>query len=95
MRELANVIERALILTRGSTLAHEPLPALRGGPAGAEVETRLDDVERAHFRRVLERCGWRINGHGNAADVLGMQPSTLRSRLKKLGIARPESAPQS
>jgi len=50
---------------------------------------RLEEVERAHFVRVLERCGWKITGSGNAADALGMRPSTLRARLKKLGVARP------
>ena len=53
----------------------------------------MDDVERVHFVRVLERCGWRITGSGNAAEVLGMRPSTLRSRLKKLGVQRPPAAP--
>lgn len=50
---------------------------------------RLDDVERHHIRGVLERCGWRVNGDGNAAEVLGLHPNTLRFRMKKLGIARP------
>jgi transcriptional regulator with GAF, ATPase, and Fis domain len=58
----------------------------------ADAAERLDQVERAHFEQVLERCGWRINGTGNAAEILGMHPNTLRSRLKKLGVARPPAA---
>jgi len=50
---------------------------------------RLDEIEREHILRILERCAWRINGDGNAAAVLGLEPSTLRSRMQKLGIRRP------
>jgi transcriptional regulator with GAF, ATPase, and Fis domain len=49
----------------------------------------LEEVERQHILAVCERCGWRINGKGNAADRLGINPNTLRSRMHKLGIARP------
>ena len=93
VRELENVIERALILSRGSTLHVEDLA---GGvlPAGTPAAPsfalrRLDQVEHDHIRGVLERCGWRVNGAGNAADVLGLHPNTLRFRMKKLGITRP------
>ena len=57
-----------------------------GGPPSLE---RLDEVERAHIRRVLEACGWKIEGPGHAAEKLGLHPSTLRSRMAKLGITRP------
>ena len=96
VRELENVIERALILSRGSTLHVEDLA---GGPAPAAAHVAssfslrpLDDVERDHIRGVLERCGWRVNGNGNAADVLRLHPNTLRFRMKKLGITRPRPA---
>jgi transcriptional regulator with GAF, ATPase, and Fis domain len=46
-------------------------------------------VEREHLVRVLAHHRWRINGPGNAAEALGLRPSTLRSRLKKLGVTRP------
>jgi transcriptional regulator with GAF, ATPase, and Fis domain len=72
---------------------------LAGGAAPAAAQAgspfslrRLDDVERDHIRGVLERCGWRVNGAGNAADVLGLHPNTLRFRMKKLGITRPRPA---
>jgi formate hydrogenlyase transcriptional activator len=85
VRELQNVIERALIVSPGSALRlAEPL-AVPTRP----TPDRLDEVERAHILRILERCGWRINGAGNAAAVLGLEPSTLRSRMQKLGIGRP------
>jgi transcriptional regulator with GAF, ATPase, and Fis domain len=93
VRELENVIERALILSRGSTLHVEDLaggPALAASPPASPPSLQpLADVERDHIRGVLERCGWRVNGAGNAADVLGLHPNTLRFRMKKLGIARP------
>jgi len=85
VRELENVIQRVLILSAGSTLQLEEPLAVAARPAA----DRLEDVERAHIVRVLERCGWRIHGSGNAAAVLGLQPSTLRSRIQKLGIRRP------
>ena len=49
---------------------------------------RFEDVERDHLRRVLAQTGGRIEGSGGAAEVLGLNPSTLRSRLRKLGIGR-------
>ena len=50
---------------------------------------RLEDVEREHLCGVLATCGWRVKGTGNAAERLGLNPSTLRYRMKKLGIERP------
>jgi transcriptional regulator with GAF, ATPase, and Fis domain len=90
VRELGNVIERAIILSRSPELCLDAfLASQRALPGSSE---RLDDVERVHLQKVLERCRWRINGPGNAAEALGMHPSTLRSRLKKLGVARPPAA---
>lgn len=73
------------------------LPAAATPPADAEAPahgtpTALRDVEREHLLAVLRQCGWKINGAGNAADRLGLKPSTLRSRMKKLGIERPGRA---
>jgi len=85
VRELENVIERALILSTGPTLhVEEPLAA-----ATRPVADRLETVERQHILRVLDRCGWRIHGRDNAAALLGLRPSTLRSRMQKLNIRRP------
>jgi transcriptional regulator with GAF, ATPase, and Fis domain len=46
-------------------------------------------MQRAHIRSVLDECGWRISGKGNAADRLGLKRSTLQSRMKKLGLEKP------
>jgi formate hydrogenlyase transcriptional activator len=90
IRELENVIDRALILSTGSALhLEELLNAAARGPAGQPALERLDDVQRAHIRRVLEGCDWKIDGKGHAAEKLGLNPSTLRSWMERLGITRP------
>ena len=101
VRELENVIERALILSRGPALVVERALVRaaedRGGipatarPAGAGdvMATTLANAERAHILRTCEACGWRIKGPGAAAERLGLNPSTLYFRMKKLGIRRP------
>jgi transcriptional regulator with GAF, ATPase, and Fis domain len=93
VRELENVIERALILSRGQTLdLDESLAAGAGGaPQPRHVSDTFDSVAADHIVHVLERCDWKIDGRGNAAEVLGLHPNTLRSRMKKLGIARPRA----
>jgi formate hydrogenlyase transcriptional activator len=93
VRELGNVIDRALILSAGPALYLDAAFGM-GTRRRAEPTERFVDMERAHFLRVLERCQWRINGPGNAAEVLGLHPNTLRSRLKRLGVARPASRTQ-
>jgi transcriptional regulator with GAF, ATPase, and Fis domain len=57
-------------------------------PAGAVART-LEEVEREHIRAVLEACAWKIKGSGGAAAVLGLNPGTLYSRMRKLAIERP------
>jgi len=94
VRELENVVERAMIASDGHVLRLDT-PLAFTGTTSSSVEMRagaelLHDVERAHIAAMLERCGWRINGKGNAAERLGMHPNTLRFRLKKLGLSRPE-----
>ena len=49
----------------------------------------LDELQRKHISAVCESCEWKIDGVGNAADMLGINPNTLRSRMKKLGISHP------
>ena len=90
MRELENVIQRAVLLSPGTTLKiDERLADPFSRSSTAPHSLRLDDAERDHILDVLERCRWKIKGEGNAAKVLGLPPSTLRLRMKKLGIARP------
>jgi transcriptional regulator with GAF, ATPase, and Fis domain len=86
IRELRNVVERAIILSEEGTLRIErPLPRGRA----AEVSQVLEDVERSHIVRVLEQAGWRVRGTEGAAEVLGLLPTTLEARMIKLGIRRP------
>jgi len=95
VRELENVIERGVILTKGTALqlAHGfGEDRLRPPSAKPATSIRMEDVERAHVLRVLEECDWRIKGEANAAEKLGLHPSTLLNRLKKLGIERPAPA---
>ena len=91
IRELENVIERALILSHGLRAARRGDAGLASPPHGASslAHERLDDVQRAHIRQVLEGCDWKIDGKGHAAEKLGLNPSTLRSWMERLGITRP------
>jgi formate hydrogenlyase transcriptional activator len=93
VRELENFIERAVIITRGSHL-QIPLAELKTeavANAGVKIAlpTRLvsmEEMERAHIEEVLRHTGGQIGGAGGAAEILGLPVSTLRSRMKKLGI---------
>jgi PAS domain S-box-containing protein len=87
VRELRSVVERAVILCEGPTLQVD-LPA---ASSTRPIADRLKDVEREHILRVLERTGWRIRGLGGAAELLDMKPTTLESRMAKLGIRRRDS----
>jgi transcriptional regulator with GAF, ATPase, and Fis domain len=90
VRELENVIERALVLSAGPVLDEETiLSSTRRAAAAPDGGDTLRGAERAHVLRVLEESRWKINGAGNAADRLGLHPSTLRLRMQKLGIRRP------
>jgi len=85
VRELRNVIERHLITYNGTVFEAELPPMIRP-PASSEDTAR--EVERRHIHRVLERSGWRIRGHGGAAETLDLKPTTLESRMRRLGIFR-------
>ena len=94
IRELENVIERAVILTDGTELEIDPevLPVAAEDPESAPAvggEQSLAAVERDHILTLLRRANWVIEGANGAAKALAMHPNTLRSRLKKLGITRP------
>jgi transcriptional regulator with GAF, ATPase, and Fis domain len=89
IRELENVVQRAIILSRGGTLDIKDAWLPRGSEVVATGCTALVDVERRHIVQVLESCRWRIEGLGGAAQALAMKASTLRSRMLKLGIERP------
>jgi formate hydrogenlyase transcriptional activator len=90
VRELENVLERAVILSNSPTLEIEPeLLALPSHDVVADDKaSTLEQVEREHIARALKQTDGVINGERGAAKVLGLHPNTLRSRLKKLNIAR-------
>jgi transcriptional regulator with GAF, ATPase, and Fis domain len=84
VRELSNVVERAMILATDTTLRVE-LPE----PARATGQMTMEDGMREQILQVLQDTGWRIRGAGGAAEILAMKPTTLESRMAKLGIVRP------
>jgi DNA-binding NtrC family response regulator len=94
VREVENAVERALILSDGKPLKFDGILGVskssRGGSVpiyGADQSAvALKDVEADHIRRVLETAGGKIEGQGGAAEILGMNPGTLRHRMRKLGI---------
>ena len=88
VRELRNVIERAVIVCEGSTL-HIQLPAAPTAPR--RPARTLEEVEREHIRDVLDTTRWRIRGPGGAAEILGLRPTTLESRMAKLSLYRRNS----
>jgi formate hydrogenlyase transcriptional activator len=88
VRELENVIERAVILSRGPDLDLSGwLPTSGTSPRGGRIRT-LEELEREHIVAVLEVTGWRVSGARGAATLLGMKPTTLEARMRKLGIRR-------
>ena len=87
VRELENLIERAVILTRGTTL-QIPISELRSASTETASPVTLEEAERDHIRRVLERSNGVVGGPNGAAAKLGMKRTTLQSKMKKLGIAK-------
>lgn len=89
IRELEHVIERAVILSQGPELElgdWMPKDQAMTGPGSAAT---LEEVERAHIIAVLTHTNWRVSGEKGAAKILGLNPTTLEARMKKLGISRP------
>jgi transcriptional regulator with GAF, ATPase, and Fis domain len=111
IRELQNIIERAVVLTSGNVLSLTPDfgPALTTNTPTPRIDSAgdsaiptapsstlpaasgaLDAVEQRHIELVLNQTNWMIEGDRGAAKILCMNPSTLRSRMQKLGIQRPK-----
>jgi transcriptional regulator with GAF, ATPase, and Fis domain len=104
VRELQNIIEHAVILAQGGKLRFDlpegrrgtaaisaavPLPSPSGNPRiYTEAEMRQREVD--NLLAVLDKTRWRIHGPGGAADLLGVKPTTLASRIQKLGLRKPE-----
>jgi transcriptional regulator with GAF, ATPase, and Fis domain len=89
IRELRNVVERAVIVASGPHLVITP-PRPGMGMMARQKSLKFTDVEKEHIRSVLESTAWRIRGTGGAADLLGIKPTTLESRMARLGIVRGE-----
>jgi formate hydrogenlyase transcriptional activator len=83
IRELSNVIERAMIISNGPSLQIELEQS-----AAKRPQWKMEDVERNHIIKVLQGTNWVINGQQGAAQILDLHPNTLRNRMKKLGIER-------
>ena len=100
IRELENLLERAVILSPGKEL-RVPLSELRNAPVTPEAEesplaaptaapvATLEEAERQHILRALRQTEWRIAGPRGAANILGLKRTTLQARIRKLGIRRP------
>jgi formate hydrogenlyase transcriptional activator len=93
VRELRNVIERAMIVAQGPKLWIEP-PGQT--PVAANLPLTMRQIEQEHIRKVLAMTNWRVRGKDGAAEILGLKPSTLDSRMAKLGITRrdPKAPPK-
>lgn len=87
VRELRNVLEQAMIVSKGKTLNIQIPKLSQKRPLS---HRKLEDAEREHILSALEKTRWRVSGKNGAADILGLKESTLRARMKKLRIKRPK-----
>jgi len=89
IREMRNIVERAMILANGSTLYISP-PYVAAPQAAPSL--LLSVMEREHLRSVLEMSGWRVRGKDGAAEILGIKPTTLDSMIQRHGITPPRAS---
>jgi formate hydrogenlyase transcriptional activator len=95
IRELANVLERSVIVSRGNSLELGEWVAMPVESAGVSRDSGARDPSRERIIDALEQTGWRVSGPRGAAHLLGLKATTLEARMKRLGIARPGPASQS
>jgi len=88
VRELRNVIEQAMIISREKVLTLR-IPNIN--ESIKSVDLKLEDVVRNHIVQALENSGWRVKGKNGAAEMLGIKPTTLYSKINRLGIKRPQA----
>ena len=90
IRELENIIERAMILSQGGSLEYGEWIPLEKVSANNHTSSaaKLEDVEKEHILDVLKKTGWKVSGEKGAAKILGLNPTTLEARMKKMGIKR-------
>ncbi|MEP3838139.1 MAG: PAS domain S-box protein [Algibacter sp.] len=91
IRELENLIERAVILSDSETLMLSPVSesSVLSELAVRTSNLTLNQVQRNHIIKILDQCDWKIDGEHGASKLLDIKPSTLRDRMKKLGINKP------
>ena len=90
VRELESIIERAVILCPGPVLQLADKLDISSPRLSSAVRT-LEETERNQILKILSETRWHIEGKSGAAAILGLHPSTLRARMHKLGIVRPET----
>jgi formate hydrogenlyase transcriptional activator len=89
IRELENIMERAMILSQNGVLEYgEWIPVQKTSGTSKSSTGKLNDVEKDHIIEVLNKTGWKVSGEKGAAKILGLNPTTLEARMKKLGIKR-------
>ncbi|MGQ0738858.1 MAG: sigma-54 interaction domain-containing protein [Bacteroidota bacterium] len=88
IRELENIIERAMILSRGAVLEYGEWVPVNPVTTERTGTNKLGDVEKDHIIEVLKKTSWKVSGEKGAAKILGLKPTTLEARMKKLGIKR-------
>ncbi len=91
IRELENIVERAVITSQSSVLSLKDA-LINSKPVPEQLSGSLQDVEKKYILKVLNACNWKIEGQSGASHVLGLNPSTLRSRMLKLGLKKELSA---
>ena len=91
IRELENFVARSVLMTTGPVIITSDLPVIMGNDQSSGVQSQVKSMaqqEKDYIISVLNRCNWKLNGTGGAAELLEINSSTLRSRMKKLGIDR-------
>ena len=95
IRELEHLIERSVLLAKGTIIDEISIPAIQKKEIIAVSKTfpmkTIDENERDYIIEVLKKCNGRIWGMGGAAELLNIPPSTLKSKMKKLGISKHSS----
>ena len=88
IRELENIVERAVITSEANVLSLKDALIKSNPPPEKQLNGSLQDVEKNYILQVLNNCNWKIEGQTGASQILGLNPSTLRSRMLKLGLKK-------